>query len=157
MTVSIESTSGGGVVNFPSGNTLQVNGTVNATTVTGNNLNAVAYTGDYNSLSNRPNLAAVATTGNYNDLSNRPSIPGGFSVGAPYWAGAIASGTCWKNTFVRCWVDGGNITSITINGVGMGNDRTYHDNQGHGTFFFVPAGQSWSVARSSGTWYMEVN
>lgn len=40
-------------------------------------MNAVAYTGDYNSLSNRPNLAAVATTGNYNDLSNKPYIPSG--------------------------------------------------------------------------------
>ena len=40
-----------------------------------NNLAAVAKSGSYNDLKNKPNLAAVATSGSYNDLANKPSIP----------------------------------------------------------------------------------
>lgn len=39
------------------------------------NLAAVATSGSYNDLSNTPNLAAVATSGSYNDLTNKPAIP----------------------------------------------------------------------------------
>ena len=39
------------------------------------NLAAVATSGSYNDLSNTPNLAAVATSGSYNDLTNKPTIP----------------------------------------------------------------------------------
>lgn len=38
-------------------------------------LKAVAFSGSYNDLSNKPNLATVATSGSYNDLTNKPSIP----------------------------------------------------------------------------------
>ena len=37
-------------------------------------LAAVATSGNYNDLSNKPTLAAVATSGNYNDLSNKPTL-----------------------------------------------------------------------------------
>ena len=33
------------------------------------------FDGNYNSLTNKPNLAAVATSGSYNDLLNKPIIP----------------------------------------------------------------------------------
>lgn len=39
------------------------------------NLSAVALSGSYNDLLNRPVLAIVATSGDYNDLINRPTIP----------------------------------------------------------------------------------
>lgn len=38
-------------------------------------LAAVATSGSYNDLSNKPALKTVATTGNYNDLTNKPTIP----------------------------------------------------------------------------------
>ena len=38
-------------------------------------LAAVARTGSYNDLTDKPNLAPVATSGNYNDLTNTPTIP----------------------------------------------------------------------------------
>lgn len=37
-------------------------------------LAAVAFSGDYDDLSNRPTLATVARTGNYNDLVGRPNL-----------------------------------------------------------------------------------
>ena len=39
-----------------------------------NNLSAVAKSGDYDDLNNKPSLATVATTGNYNDLIDKPSL-----------------------------------------------------------------------------------
>lgn len=39
------------------------------------NLSAVALSGSYNDLLNKPVLATVATSGNYNDLTNKPTIP----------------------------------------------------------------------------------
>ena len=65
MSLNIQSNSGGGVISFPSGNTLQVNGSVNAnsvnaSSVTGNNLHSVAYSGDYNALNNKPAISSVA-------------------------------------------------------------------------------------------------
>ena len=38
-------------------------------------LAAVAHTGSYNDLTDKPNFAPVATSGNYNDLTNTPTIP----------------------------------------------------------------------------------
>ena len=38
-------------------------------------LAAVATSGDYDDLSNKPVIAAVATSGSYNDLSDKPNIP----------------------------------------------------------------------------------
>lgn len=38
-------------------------------------LAAVATSGSYNDLSNRPSLATVATSGSYADLTNKPTIP----------------------------------------------------------------------------------
>ena len=38
-------------------------------------LSAVATSGNYNDLSNKPSLATVATSGSYNDLTNKPTIP----------------------------------------------------------------------------------
>jgi hypothetical protein len=38
-------------------------------------LHAVATSGSYNDLTNKPGLHAVATSGSYNDLTNKPNIP----------------------------------------------------------------------------------
>lgn len=38
-------------------------------------LAAVATSGSYNDLTNKPTLAAVATSGSYNDLTDKPAIP----------------------------------------------------------------------------------
>ena len=43
--------------------------------VLSSSLAAVATSGSYNDLSNKPSLATVATSGSYNDLSNKPTIP----------------------------------------------------------------------------------
>lgn len=43
-------------------------------------LKTVAFTGNYNDLSNKPALKTVATSGSYNDLSNKPPIPAAVSV-----------------------------------------------------------------------------
>lgn len=43
-------------------------------------LAAVATSGNYSDLSNKPNLSTVATSGNYNDLSNKPTIDSSVST-----------------------------------------------------------------------------
>ena len=43
--------------------------------VESSDLAAVATSGDYNDLTNKPNLATIATSGDYADLSNKPTIP----------------------------------------------------------------------------------
>lgn len=43
-------------------------------------LSAVAKTGSYTDLTNKPSLATVATTGSYNDLINKPNIPSEITV-----------------------------------------------------------------------------
>ena len=43
--------------------------------VSSTDLSAVAYSGDYDDLTNKPTLATVATTGDYDDLLNKPTIP----------------------------------------------------------------------------------
>lgn len=40
-----------------------------------NSMSAVATSGNYNDLTNKPSLSKVATSGNYQDLSNKPVIP----------------------------------------------------------------------------------
>lgn len=45
----------------------------NARTALG--LHAVAASGSYNDLTNKPSLATVATSGSYDDLTNKPQIP----------------------------------------------------------------------------------
>lgn len=86
---------------------------------------------------------------------------GNITISAPVKKTNANSGTCSKNTFVRLSCSG-NVKEITINGVNVGNDRTYHDEQGHGTFFVVPADGSWSVGNTgngsiNGVYYMEIS
>ena len=65
---------GTGPVVIESGNDLNLvaAGTIR---INGNTLAAVATTGSYNDLQNKPSLATVATTGSYNDLTDKPIIP----------------------------------------------------------------------------------
>ncbi len=65
---------GTGPVVIESGNDLNLvaAGTIR---INGNTLAAVATTGSYNDLQNKPSLATVATTGSYNDLTDKLIIP----------------------------------------------------------------------------------
>lgn len=58
-----------------SGDIVDGNNNILANKVNASALAAVATSGNYNDLSNKPNLAAVATSGDYDDLSNKPTIP----------------------------------------------------------------------------------
>ena len=65
--------------------------------VTEDDLSAVAYTGDFNSLNNIPSLATVAHTGDYNNLSNKPDTSTFMVKGQDYVTAGRKSGTVEGN------------------------------------------------------------
>ena len=114
-----------------------------------NDLAAVATSGSYNDLSNRPSLATVATTGNFNDLSNNTindilpktaaahnSIYRGKDLTSYFTSGgmstAIAAGT-FDDIFPGDYIT----KSVTVNGTTYSNvkwlvaDLDYHLHRGN--------------------------
>ena len=109
-----------------------------------NNLAAVAKSGSYNDLKNKPNLAAVATSGSYNDLANKPSIPtnyvakdnGSLNVGSYGWMrmeGNRSSAYTGRWAVANANTVGGG--SIRSNG-GAQPPGTWRNVSGHEVYFY---------------------
>lgn len=124
-------------------NSVTVNAQGHVTAGSNTQFAAVATSGNYNDLTNRPALHAVATSGNYNDLSNRPSIPANtsnwsFSSGASGWARDNSTGftiqwgrnSSTSTTFPRAFSQ---VYSIAAYGTYGGSRSDHTDNIGEFT------------------------
>lgn len=91
-------------------------GTQSVSTITG--LHAVATSGNYNDLSNKPALKTVAISGSYNDLTNKPTLGTASSKDTGTLAGQVLMLT--TNNKLPA-LDGSALTNLPTGGGGTGS------------------------------------
>ena len=104
---------------------------------------AVATSGSYNDLSNKPTFATVATSGSYNDLSNKPTIP---TIPVNNIVGSGTSGSIAKFDGTNSITDGPALGSSTS--TYLRNDGTWQTPVGS----FKSLGQNPVASDKYGLW-----
>lgn len=120
---------------------------------------AVATSGNYNDLVNRPALAAVALSGNYNDLINRPT-PGGLGLNQSWQnvTGNRSSGTSFVNStplpiFVSIMGPDNNLAFI-VDGQQVATSSGYMQGGAISAVgAIVPPGSSYALSGSFSSWF----
>lgn len=146
-------------------------GTQSVSTITG--LNAIAISGSYNDLSNKPAFKTVATSGSYNDLTNKPSL----GTASTKDAGTLAGQVLLLTTNNRLpALDGSLLTNLPSGGTGTFNSPattkgdiivhgiTEEERLGIGTNGYVliadnsePLGVRWGTVTGAGTDALTLN
>lgn len=131
-------------------NSVTVNAQGHVTAGSNTTFAAVATSGNYNDLANRPALHSVAFTGDYNALINRPGIPPTVGGGGLSWVGTTSGFTMPFDGIVNGSARIGSSGSVKVHVAGNFKLERYAADHIHGTekapiCFFAAAGQSVSV------------
>lgn len=122
------------VANGQSNQFLKADGSLdNGSYVKSSALSAVATSGSYTDLSNKPSLSTVATSGNYTDLSNKPSLSTVATSGSykdlsnkPTYSATVTTSTSGYYKIGDITLDGTNKTTL----YGKDTNTTYSNGDG---------------------------